>query len=192
MTTDAPTVTTVARNLLLMQCPLSAAIGNAVLVFLTFLVSVPAMVMPMTRGWLKLHGYMVAVCAVFTLILGLSIWFETLKTRSRLATIWNDQPAATQSLIQQELMCCGYANSTSPPYVHDSQCPNDLAAANQVGCVGPFANYANNFLDLIFTGAFGIVGVDVALVLATTMLVKDRAEKERYRHIDEKSGMGAF
>lgn len=120
MTTDAPTVTTVARNLLLMQCPLSgpssnfikiengfnklvAAIGNAVLIFVTFLVSVPAMVMPMTRGWLKLHGYMVVVCAVFTLILGLSIWFETLKTRSRLATIWNNQPAATQSLIQQEV-----------------------------------------------------------------------------------------
>jgi protein-S-isoprenylcysteine O-methyltransferase Ste14 len=82
---------------------LVAAIGNAVLIFVTFLVSVPAMVMPMTRGWLKLHGYMVVVCAVFTLILGLSIWFETLKTRSRLGTIWNNQPAATQSLIQQEV-----------------------------------------------------------------------------------------
>ena len=112
-------------------------------------------------------------------------------------------------LTCKQLKCCGYANSTSPLFVTDTQCPNVLAAANQVGCIGPFATYANNFLDLIFTGAFGIVGtylssrlldisliqnagVDVALVLATTMLVKDRAEKERYRHIDEKTGTGAF
>jgi hypothetical protein len=58
--------------------------------------------------------------------------------------------------------------------------------------VGPFSTYANNFLDLVFTGAFGIVGVDVALILATAMLLKDRKEKERYRHIDEKNGTGAF
>jgi hypothetical protein len=61
-----------------------------------------------------------------------------------------------------------------------------------VGCVGPFSTYANSFLDLVFTGAFGIVGVDVALILATAMLLKDRKEKERYRHIDEKNGTGAF
>jgi hypothetical protein len=93
------------------------------------------------------------------------------------------------------------------------QCPTDPAAASQVGCVGPFSTYANNFLDLIFTGAFGMVGtylhiileslrrfsdksistgLDVALILATTMLSKSRAEKERYRHIDEKDGVGAI
>jgi protein-S-isoprenylcysteine O-methyltransferase Ste14 len=86
-----------------------AAIGNAVLVFVTFLASVPAIVLPMTRGWLKLHGYMVVVCALYTMILGLSIWFETLKTRSNLFKVWTSQPAATQSLIQQEVSshaCC--------------------------------------------------------------------------------------
>lgn len=83
-------------------------------------------------------------------------------------------------------------NSTSPPYFPDVQCPTDAAAASQVGCVGPLSSFANNFLDLIFTGAFGIVGLDVALIMATTMLSKDRAEKERYRHIDEKTGVGAI
>ena len=71
--------------------------------FLTFLISVPAMVMPMTRGWLKLHGYMVVVCGFFTMIVGLSIWFETLKTRSNLSAVWNSQPASTQSLLQQKV-----------------------------------------------------------------------------------------
>jgi hypothetical protein len=53
-------------------------------------------------------------------------------------------------------------------------------------------NFANTFLDTIFTGAFGIVGVDVALILTVAMLLKDRKEKERYRHIDEKQGTGSF
>jgi len=189
---QTPTINNVSTDLLLNMCPLSAAIGNAVMVFFTFLVSVPAIVMPMTRGWLKFHGYLTVICAIFTMIIGLSIWFDTLKTRRNLSTIWIAQPASTQSLLQQAFNCCGYANSTSPPFVVDSTCPNALVAAAQVGCVGPFSQKANNFLDLVFTGAFGIVGIDVALILATAMLLKDRKEKERYRHIDEKQGAGAF
>jgi hypothetical protein len=50
-------------------------------------------------------------------------------------------------------------NSTSPPFVVDSVCTNSLVAANLGGCVSPFATFGNNFLDLVFTGAFGIVGM---------------------------------
>jgi len=189
---QTPTLETAARNLLLLQCPLSAAIGNAVLVFVTFVVSIPAIVIPSSRGWLKLHGYLVVVCAVYTLILGLSIWFETLKERRNLSGIWTAQPASTQSLLQQKLKCCGYTNSTSPPFVVDNVCTNSLIAANLGGCVGPFSTFANNFLDVVFTGAFGIVGIDGLLVLSTAILLKDRKEKERYRHIDEKNGAGAI
>ncbi|TVY39304.1 hypothetical protein LSUB1_G003614 [Lachnellula subtilissima] len=189
---SVPTINTIARDLLLNRCPLNAAVGNAVMVFITFLISVPAMVMPTTRGWLKFHGFMTAVCALFTMIIGLDIWFDTLKTRKNLAIVWNQQPTSSQSLLQQKLDCCGYANSTSPPFAVDTTCPNALVAAARVGCVGPFSRYANNFLDLVFTGAFGIVGIDVALVLSTAMLLKNRKEKERYRHIDEKNGAGAL
>lgn len=153
-----------------------AAIGNAVLVFITFLASVPAIVLPMTRGWLKLHGYMTVVCSIYTLVLGLSIWFQTLRTRSNLFKVWTSQSASTQSLIQQEVYsrpsyyvmisaylvqftCCGYMNSTTPPFVVDSVCTNSVVAANLGGCVSPFASFGNNFLDLVFTAAFGIVGV---------------------------------
>jgi hypothetical protein len=41
----------------------------------------------------------------------------------------------------------------------------------------------------VFTAVFGIVGIDVLAVLAIAMLLKDRKEKERYRHIDEKLGL---
>ncbi|KAL2076203.1 hypothetical protein VTL71DRAFT_1146 [Oculimacula yallundae] len=187
-----PTAEKAARDLLFDMCPLNSAIANAILVFVTFLLTVPAIVMPMTRGWLKLSGYLMVVCAFFTMVIGLDIWFETLKTRENLFIIWNKQPSTTQSLIQQEFLCCGYMNSTSPPFVLDTTCPDALVAAAQGGCVGPLAAYANNFLDVIFTGAFGIVGVDVALIIMTAILLKDRKEKERYRHIDEKSGAGTF
>jgi len=83
-------------------------------------------------------------------------------------------------------------NSTSPPFVVDTTCPNAEVAASMIGCVTPFSQYANNFLGTIFTGAFGIVGIDVLLILTTAILLKDRKEKERYRHIDEKSGAQGF
>ena len=135
-----------------------ASIGNAVLIFVTFMLSLPAMVIPTTRGWLKVTGYMIVVSALYTMILGLTLWFSTLRTRENLLPVWEALPASSQSLLQQEFSCCGYTNSTSPPFVVDSTCPNALVAASTVGCVGPFSSFGNNFLDLIFTGAFGIVG----------------------------------
>jgi hypothetical protein len=133
---QTPTVTTAARDIILKQAApvsgqspshrcqlvlteLPAAIGNAVLVFITFLISIAAMVMPMTRGWLKLNGYMTAVCALFTMILGLSMWVDTLRTRSNLSVVWADQPASTQSLIQQAVSR-NLANVSSSPLTCNS------------------------------------------------------------------------
>jgi len=191
--TQTSTIENVKFNLLFLQeMSSTAVIGNAVLVFVTFVASIPAIVIPTIRGWLKLHGYLAVVCALYTMILGLTIWFETLKQRKNLGDLWAQQPATTQSLLQQSLKCCGYANSTSPPFVVDNVCTNSLVAVNLGGCVSPFSTFANNYLDVVFTAAFGIVGIDVLLILSTAILLKDRKEKERYRHIDEKNGAGAF
>jgi hypothetical protein len=144
------------------------------------------------RSWLKIHGYLVTVCGLFSLVIGLNLWFDTLKTRSHLSDVWASQSSAVQSLLQQELKCCGYLNSNSPPFVTDTTCTNALQAAQLSGCVGPFSSFANDFLDMVFTAAFGVVGLDVALVLSVAMLLKDRKERARYRHIDEKNGMQGF
>ncbi|OBT68379.1 hypothetical protein VE03_02915 [Pseudogymnoascus sp. 23342-1-I1] len=189
---NTPTQDTVAENLLLDRCPLTAAIVNAIIMFVTFLATIPALLMPTSRMWLKLHGYLVFICAMVSMVIGLVLWFDTLKTRSNLSTVWAAQPQDVQSLLQQKLQCCGYLSSNSPPFVQDSVCTGPLVAAQLSGCVGPFSTLANNFLDLIFTAAFGVVGIDVALILCIAMLVKDRKEKERYRHIDEKSGTAGF
>ena len=52
--------------------------------------------------------------------------------------------------------CCGYLDSTN--FTPDMTCPTADVAAQKVGCVGPFSNYANNFLNIVFTTMFGFVG----------------------------------
>ena len=209
-----------------------AGIVNAGLIFFTFLLSLPAMILPDNRRWLKIHGWLVVVCALFTLVLGLDIWFHTLKTRAYLNVIWDDQSPEIQSMLQRSVCstytyppihiigkransamiiqfdCCGYLNSTFPPFQVDETCPTPLIAAQKQGCVGPFSDHANSYLDLIFTADFGIVGeliypcargnrglmtvpaIDVVLLLCVAIVLKDRKEQHRYRLIDAKNGVG--
>lgn len=49
-------------------------------------------------------------------------------------------------------------NSTSPLYVRDIVCTNDIIAASKEGCVSAFSSYSENWLNLVFTAAFGVVG----------------------------------
>ena len=83
-------------------------------------------------------------------------------------------------------------NATSPPFQVDTTCLNNLVAAQKGGCIVPFSSFANSYLDLIFTAAFGIVGVDAIVIMCVAMVLKYRQELERYRHIDEKNAAGGF
>lgn len=93
---------------------------------------------------------------------------------------------------EHQFECCGYFNATSPQFIQDGFCKNDLVAAQQDGCIGPFSNFANSYLDVIFTAAFGMVGVDVILIMCVAMVIQYRQEQERYKHIDEKNGLGGL
>jgi hypothetical protein len=135
-----------------------------------------------------IHSYAVIVCTIFTLSLGLNVWFMTLQTTSNLEAIWGTQPVEVQSLLQQRFNCCGYTNSTTPPFVPDSVCTDPLVATNLLGCNGPFSAFANDTLARVFSADFGIVAADVVLILAIACLVKDRKEKARYAMIDAKVG----
>ncbi|KAH8695044.1 hypothetical protein BGW36DRAFT_428936 [Talaromyces proteolyticus] len=189
---STPTSHSAPKIILLRMVPFKAGLINAILVFATFAISIPSMILRESRFWLKLQGWMIVACGTFTLVLGLIIWIETLKTRAELGTIWGTQPTNVQSLLQQEFGCCGYFNSTSPPFVTDNTCTTALNAAGMVGCVGPFSNFANRILDFIFTAAFGIVAIDMILLIAVAVVVKDRKEKERFRFIDAKVGYTAI
>ncbi|KAI1910008.1 hypothetical protein LOZ53_004545 [Ophidiomyces ophidiicola] len=187
-----PTIDNVAERLLFAHCPQLGEIISAGLVFFTFILSIPGILQPGDRVWIKIHGWMVVISAFTTLLIGLVIWFLTLRTRSMLNLAWGKEPARVQSLLQQRFNCCGYHNSTSPPFQVDATCPTDLAAAQKPGCVGPFSTFANSFLDVIFTTDFGIVAVDAVLLLCVAMVLKDRKERARYRLIDSKNGFGTI
>ncbi|KAK3938415.1 hypothetical protein QBC46DRAFT_164397 [Diplogelasinospora grovesii] len=177
-----------ARNLLYQRFPLTAGIVNAVFVFVTFLVTLPGIITP-ARGWLKMGAYAATICSIFSMIIGLYLWILTLKTKEDFSPLWNSQSATVQDLMQTAFQCCGYFNSSSPAFVTDSTCPSPAAAAIMRGCATPITSFANVFIDDIFTAVFGMVGVDVVLIMATACLLKERKERERFRHIDEKSGM---
>jgi hypothetical protein len=80
-----------------------AGVVNAIFVFVTFLLSLPALFLPTSRGWLRTQGWLVVVCATFTLGLGLAIWIETLETRHNLSLLWGSEPPLIQSLLQQKV-----------------------------------------------------------------------------------------
>jgi hypothetical protein len=201
------TAETAANTLLLSQGPLtgirifqypvfnaltflSAAIVNAVFIFVTFVLCIPSIVARANRTFLKIHGYAVFLCAIFTLVIGLEIWFQTLNTRANLSNVWGNQTTEMQSLLQQRFNCCGYWNATAPPFIQDNVCVNALVAANLQGCIGPFSSFANSLNSRVFTADFAIVAVDVMLILGIACLSKDRKEKERYALIDAKVGFG--
>lgn len=92
----------------------------------------------------------------------------------------------TRSFKHVQFACCGYFNSTSPAFVTDATCPSPAAAALMRGCAAPIASFVNIFVDDLFTGVFGMAGVDLVLLLATACLLKDRKERARFRYIDAK------
>jgi len=183
---NAKTISNVAFDVLLNEFPLTAGIVNAIFMFATFVCSLPALTLPTNRGWLRLQGMLTVFCALYTLTLGLLIWFSTLQTGKNLSHVWSGLSRDIQSLLQQRFQCCGYNDSQTPLFIADGVCPDSFIASQKQGCVGPFSVFANTYLDVIFTAAFGIVGVDVLLLLCTTMVIQYRNELERYRHIDEK------
>lgn len=176
-----------ARDLLYRTFPFNAGIANAVFTFVAFLMTLPGLATG-SRSWMKAAGYLIVIDAVFTMAIGLDLWMVTLKMRENFGSIWNAQEASVQDLMQTAFNCCGYLNSTSPAFVTNAICPSPAAAALQQGCVAPISSFGNTFVDNIFTAAFGMVGIQVILIMAMAALLKDRKERERYRFIDEKRG----
>ncbi|KXX73783.1 hypothetical protein MMYC01_210061 [Madurella mycetomatis] len=179
-----------ARNLLYQRFPLEAGIANSAFVFFTFLVTLPGLATS-SRRWLKFGGYLAVLCAIFSMVIGLFLWILTLKTREDFLPLFASQSDAVKSLMQTRFSCCGYVEPlVFPVYVTDATCSSQAAASMLRGCAGPITSFANVFLDNIFTAVFGMVGIDVVFIMATACLLKERKERERFRHIDEKNGAG--
>lgn len=167
-----------------------ASMINAIVMAIGFLVSLPPIIMKRNLVFLNLHAWIVTISALFTLGIGLEIWYSTLQTRANLAPMWAAEPQNVQSLLQQKFQCCGY--DTSAVFVKDQTCPSAATAAAMGPCVTAFSTFANQFLDIVFTTFFGFCAVDMMLLLSALCLIKDRKERARYRLIDQKIGYRGF
>ncbi|KKA28943.1 hypothetical protein TD95_004674 [Thielaviopsis punctulata] len=181
----------IARHLVYARWPLDASLANGIMILMTFLLTIPGLLIP-TRIWIKLGGFFVIVSAIFTLCIGVYLWVLTLATKKDTFKIWSEQSSDAQSQLELAFKCCGYFNSTSPAFVTNSVCTSPASAALQPGCATPVSSFINVFSDDIFTGLFGMVGIDTVLIVAFACLLKERKENERYRHIDQKTGYSGF
>ncbi|KAL7899762.1 hypothetical protein HDV63DRAFT_325036 [Trichoderma sp. SZMC 28014] len=179
------------RHLLYQRFPLVVGIVNAIFILVTFLFTLPAMAL-VKRNLLKISGYMITVCAVFTLAVGLYLWIMTLQLKETFLPVYENQDSSIQSLVQVSFQCCGYLNATTPAFVTDSACPSPAAAALLRGCSTNMASFANAFVTDLFTAIFGMVGIDALLILAIACLLKERKEIERYYIIDQKRNYGGL
>lgn len=92
------------RHLLYQRFPLVVGIVNAIFILVTFLFTVPAMAL-VKRNLLKISGYMITVCAVFTLAVGLYLWIMTLTLKETFLPVYEGQDSSIQSLVQVSV--CG-------------------------------------------------------------------------------------
>ncbi|KFH46552.1 hypothetical protein ACRE_025860 [Hapsidospora chrysogenum ATCC 11550] len=174
------------RHLIYERMPLTAGIVNAGFILAAFLATLPGLLMPTTRGWLKFAGYFVTFCTIFTMCVGVYLWIMTLRIGEDFFEVYMDLDADVQALVQTTFECCGYKSSTSPAFITNPTCPSPAAAALLPGCQAAVSNFANVLLDQIFTAVFGVVGIDVVFILAIACLSKDRKEREWYRRVDQK------
>lgn len=77
----------------------TAGVVNAIMIFATFALTLPAIAMP-TRGWLKISSYLVVINALFSVVVGLYLWITTLRTKETFSPIWNAQTSQVQDEMQ--------------------------------------------------------------------------------------------
>jgi hypothetical protein len=184
-----PTLSWVAQNILLATTPLTAYIVDSVIIFLSVLLAIPAFFSPSSKlgkHLLTAHAYLALIAAIYTLGLGLRIWFSTLQSKTGLNPVWNSQIPSTQTLLQKKFNCCGYQDSAI--FVKDATCSSVVRAAELGPCEDPFSQFADKFLDIVFTAFFGIAGVDMLLMMTGLCLMKERKEEVRYKKLDQKAG----
>ena len=97
------------RRLLYERFPLLAGTVNGAFVMATAVFVGLGLLMP-TRGLLKAGGYMVTVCALFTLCVGVFLWIMTLQVKAAFSSVYLAQEPEVQSLIQQSVSTAGWTH----------------------------------------------------------------------------------
>lgn len=186
------------RHLVINDKDLTAGIVLGVIYIISWLISIPAFISSKRRSGRKANTTLLAsfnwtlvLAALVTLVIGLVIWFFTLRERSEFLKVWNEQSVETQVYLQDTLQCCGYFNATSAGFFNPAAatgfCAN-VANVTANPCVTPITSYADFTLNNIFSSIFGFMCVVVALFLTSVCVINDRHEEARFKLIEEKTG----
>lgn len=90
------------RNLLYQMFPLTAGIANGAATLATFAFTLLGLMSPM-RSWLKAGGYLITMCGLFTLCLGVYLWIMTLRLKDGFFPTYLELEPGVQSLVQQSV-----------------------------------------------------------------------------------------
>ncbi|EFY93077.1 tetraspanin [Metarhizium acridum CQMa 102] len=90
------------RNLLYKMFPLTAGIVNGAATLAIFAFTLLGLLSPM-RSWLKAGGYLINLCGLFTLCLGVYLWIMTLRLKDGFFPTYLELDPSVQSLVQQSV-----------------------------------------------------------------------------------------
>ncbi|GAA5986601.1 hypothetical protein JCM11641_005163 [Rhodosporidiobolus odoratus] len=140
------------------------------------------------------------LAVVATVDIASVMWFFTLTERADFRKMWLEQDGTMQVFLQDRLHCCGYWNASTPGLLTQTTgfcAPFSQAGINATsvqGCVGPIVNFADFFLNNVFTTIYGFTAVQLSLFLITCCLIISRRDDERVRFVWAKmeAGVGVF
>lgn len=155
----------------------TAGLILAIALLVTWAVSVGAIIQPnhVTKP-LMIVNWLLLLDGIGTLVIGTIVWFFTLRQRAEFHDIFAAQSNDTKILIQDQLKCCGYFNSTDLAVVGGTFCANQTfieVTNNATGnfCVTPITAYSDYTLNNIFTSVYGYMAIVICLFLATLCVI---------------------
>lgn len=186
------------RRLAITSTDLTTGIILGILIITSWLISLGGIATALKRGRFNSTGlvafnWSLVIVAIVTVAIACNVWFFTLRMRAEFLVVWNAQSQTTHQFLQDTLQCCGYFNATSAGFFSapGGFCAPVATNTNTTAiqaCVTPITQFADTFLNNVFSMTFGYVAIEIALFLASACVIKIRREEERFRRIDEKQG----
>jgi hypothetical protein len=177
-------------NMVFSKNDLTAGMILGIAFIITFVISIGAIIQRnhVTIGLVVLNWVLI-LDALGVITVGSFIWFFTLREREYFHSLWAAQTRDNRILLQDQLKCCGYYNSTDFAEVGGKFCvDNNFISTNNKSCVDTITSFADHSLNNLFTTVYGFMAIILAFFLASLCIINKRLEGERFKKIDAKRG----
>jgi len=178
------------RGFILTDFDLNFGLVVGILYVTTFAISIGAIIQRnhVTIG-LAILNWVLMFNTVVTVVFGSNLWFMTLQEEKNFGNLWTATTSERRIGIQDQLQCCGFANSTA---VEAGGFCADAANTLNNGCDVKIISIADTMLMDAFTTVYSFTAILTMFFLATMCVIKKRQEQERFRRIDSKRGGRGF